>query len=154
MPFDITLPEDPLFDFKSIVLPIGTATFPFSIGPSSAVSSVALVDPGTGRISDILALFATQTGTGPGTVTYSLELDFLSAGPGGKVIDPPGGFITFLPETGGLQNVSSALFAPFIERPVSSQPSASWCSRTCPSRRASPSSAPDCSELFWAPRRR
>ena len=116
VPFDITLPEGSPFDFESISMPVGPATLPFPSGPLSASSSVALLDPGTGRISDILSLFATQIGTGLGTVTYSFELDFLSTGPGGPVIDPPGGFITYVTETGGLQDVSDALFAPFIER--------------------------------------
>jgi PEP-CTERM motif len=115
IPFDITLPEGSPFDFESIELPIGTATLPFSNGPLSASSSVALTEPGTGRISDILVVSANQTGTGPGTVTYSFQLDFLSTGPHGPVIDPPGGFITYVTETGGLQDVSDALFAPFVE---------------------------------------
>ncbi|HME25189.1 MAG TPA: PEP-CTERM sorting domain-containing protein [Acetobacteraceae bacterium] len=115
-PFDITLPEGSSFDFESLSMPIGTATLPFSSGPSSASSSVALTDPGTGRISDLLSVSATQTGTGPGSVTYSFELDFVSTGPGGPVIDPPGGFVTYVTETGRLQDVSDALFAPFIDR--------------------------------------
>ncbi|HEX3348133.1 MAG TPA: PEP-CTERM sorting domain-containing protein [Acetobacteraceae bacterium] len=116
VPFDITLPEGSTFDFESIFIPIGTATLPLSSGPLSASSSVVFLEPGTGRISDVLVLSADQTGMGSGSVTYDLSLDFLSTDTGGKVIDLPGGFTTYVTETGGLQDVSDALFAPFIER--------------------------------------
>lgn len=114
-PFDITLPEEPSFGFEQLVMPIGTATLPFSSGPASGTSCVALTGPAPGGISDILCVFANMIGTGPGTVTCSFELDFLSTDPGGPTIDPPGGFLTSIPETGGLQDVSDALFAPFIQ---------------------------------------
>jgi len=114
-PFDITLPENPGFGGEQLVMPIGTATLPFSSGPARANSCVALTGPEPGGISDILCVFASMTGSGPGTVTYSFELDFLSTGPDGPVIDPPGGFLTSIPETGGLQDVSDALFAPFVQ---------------------------------------
>jgi hypothetical protein len=116
LPFDVTLPEDPSSGIESISIPIGTATLPFPSGPPSASSSVLLIDPGTGRISDVLMLIATQTGTGLGSVTYSLNLEFLSTAPHGPIIDPPGGFVSSVLETGALQDVSDALFAPFVER--------------------------------------
>ena len=102
-PFDITLPENPGFGGEQLLMPIGTATLPFSSGPALANSCVALTGPEPGGISDILCVFGTMTGSGPGTVTYSFELDFLSTGPDGPVIDPPGGFLTRIPETGGLR---------------------------------------------------
>ena len=94
-------------------MPIGTATLPFASGPDSGTSG-SPYGGARGGISDILCLFANGIDT-PGTVTYSFELNFVSTGPRGPVIDPPGGFLTLIPETGGLQDVSDALFAPFIQ---------------------------------------
>ncbi|HMD65389.1 MAG TPA: PEP-CTERM sorting domain-containing protein [Stellaceae bacterium] len=113
VPFDITIPE--ATPETSISIPIGTATFPIVNGPAFVSSSVLLREPDQ-AISDVLTLAATRTGATATATIYSVELDFISTGEGGPVIDPPGGFIASVQETGGLQDITDLLFAPLTER--------------------------------------
>ncbi|MEO8714425.1 MAG: PEP-CTERM sorting domain-containing protein [Acetobacteraceae bacterium] len=112
VPFDITVPETG--SFESVTVPLGVATLPFSSGPPAIASSVLLLEPGGGAVSDIATIFATLTGSTGTTVSYSLELDFLSSDMGG--LDPPPGFIASVDETGELLDISDLLFAPFTDR--------------------------------------
>jgi hypothetical protein len=113
VPFDITVPET--IPETSITLPIGTATFPIVNGPAFFSSSVLLREPDQ-AISDVLTLAATRTGTTAGATIYSIILDFISDSEGGPVIDPPGGFLASVQETGALQDVTDLLFAPLTDR--------------------------------------
>jgi hypothetical protein len=113
VPFDITIPE--ATPEASITMPIGIATFPIVNGPAFVSSSVLLREPDQ-AISDVLTLAATRTGATAGATIYSVSLDFISDSEGGPVIDPPGGFLASVQETGALQDVTDLLFAPLTER--------------------------------------
>ena len=78
-------------------------------------SSVLLREPDQ-RISDVLMLAATRTGAIAAATIYSVTLDFISDSEGGPVIDPPGGFVSSVPENGTLQDLTELLFAPLTER--------------------------------------
>jgi hypothetical protein len=114
VPFDITVPESG--GIESVSVPLGTATLPITNGPSQVSSAVALREPGGGAISDIVLVTGTLLFQGTGTESYTVELEFVSTGPGGPALDPPPGPLAFLDETAQLQDVSNLLFAPFTER--------------------------------------
>jgi len=113
VPFDITIPETT--PEASITMPTGMASFPIVNSPAFVSSSVLLREPDQ-AISDVLTLAATRTGATAGTTIYSISVDFISDSEGGPVIDPPGGFVASVQETGAMQDVTDLLFAPLSER--------------------------------------